>query len=264
MFAVTLKKLLLPVKCMNLMLIFWALKERKRFISVSPASEQEYGRMAAAEVFSMFGSAILPSRHPFSIRVRRVAERLLDAAEDAGVLLNAESWKVYVVEATTPNAFVLPSGEIFVFSGIFSVARTDDELAAVIGHEIAHRIARHAAESISMWRIVQAALFVLAALWGSDVGDATRRILADLLLMRPFSRAHEREADAVGLRLMAHACFQPAAAVAFWSRMAQAIPQAATSRWTAFVSTHPSNAQRIAALAADVPAAVRIRNESRC
>jgi predicted Zn-dependent protease len=128
---------------------------------------------------------------------------------------------------------------VFVFTGILPLARTDDELATVLGHEIAHNYCHHAAENVSrsmlIWVAVTIATIVMQG--GFDLS----RIFADLALSLPNSRTMESEADQVGLSLMAAACFNPKAAVPFWEKMARA-DKAKTPE---FISTHPSDTTRI-------------------
>lgn len=139
------------------------------------------------------------------------------------------------------NAFVLPGGKVFVYTGILSIAQTDDGLAAILGHEIAHNVARHAAEAMSQNLIFVAPLRLL--LLGLDYSGYTMglaRILGDTIMglgvVRPASRKQESEADYIGLMIMAKACYDPNAAVGVWQRMEQA-EVAQTPEW---LSTHPS------------------------
>jgi len=138
------------------------------------------------------------------------------------------------------NAFVLPGGKVFVYSGILPIAKNDDGIAAILGHEIAHNLARHAAEQLS-------SLVLLAPIrWGFIYLDYTGitwglgRILGDLAmelgLMMPASRKQESEADYLGLLMMAKACYDPKAAVKVWERM-EAAANTGIPQW---LSTHPS------------------------
>lgn len=138
------------------------------------------------------------------------------------------------------NAFVLPGGKVFVFSGIFPVCRDNDGLAAVLGHEIAHNIAQHAAEKMSQMVLFQPVVWVLMYLDATGMTFGLGRVLGSLMIelgfMRPSSREQESEADHIGLMLMAEACYDPRGAIGFWERMEKA-QTGAPPEW---LSTHPS------------------------
>jgi predicted Zn-dependent protease len=137
---------------------------------------------------------------------------------------------------------VIPGGKVFVYSGILPTAQTDDGLAAILGHEIAHNLARHQAESMSRAAIIltplTAALVLLDAMYGFGYGPGRflGNIAMEFGLARPASRVQESEADFIGLMMMAKSCYDPYAAVGVWQRMEegekQEIPQ--------WLSTHPS------------------------
>ncbi|TKA55287.1 hypothetical protein B0A49_10526, partial [Cryomyces minteri] len=145
---------------------------------------------------------------------------------------------VHVIEAREKNAFVIPGGKVFVFSGILPICGTDDGLAAVLGHEIAHNVAHHAAERMSQAFVMLP--LVIAA--GLTIGapDWASRMVVDLAFTMPGSRKQESEADYIGLMMMAQSCFDPAAAVALWARMEEAEKGAPPQ----FLSTHPSSHNR--------------------
>lgn len=149
--------------------------------------------------------------------------------------------------AETANAFVLPGGKVFVFSGILNVCRNEDALAAVLGHEIAHNTASHVAERLSAaWvgNLTAGSLFFLAgavpglalfALWTVAGGF----YLQDLLYYLPMGRKQESEADYIGLMMMAEACYDPRQAVGFWQRM-EGMQKAGGHDVPEMLSTHPS------------------------
>jgi predicted Zn-dependent protease len=134
-------------------------------------------------------------------------------------------WETAVFADSEPNAFALPGGKVGVNSGIFSVAKNQDQLAAVIGHEIGHVIARHHEERI------------------------TRQMGAQTLFLLPGSRTQESEADVVGQKLMAQAGFDPTQAVNLWQNMMAA----SGGRSPQWLSTHPDPANRIRELQRDAP-----------
>lgn len=179
--------------------------------------------------------------------VRCVAEAVLAVTEDATGVVD---WEVVVFRDDTPNAFALPGGRIGVHTGLLDVARTPDQLAAVIGHEIAHVLARHGNERVSTGMVAQLGLGVLDQVLG-DPEDENHDTLMALLglgaqvgVMLPFGRSHESEADLMGLDLMAKAGFDPGASVALWENMAAAGGPSPPE----FMSTHPSHGRRIEGL----------------
>ena len=174
-------------------------------------------------------------------RVRRVGGRVVQAAGLAG-----RSWDYAVFEDASPNAFVLPSGQIGVTTGLLKLVQNDDQLAAVLGHEVGHVVARHAAERYSTQSttgLVLGAVQSRAGDYAQAVG-ALGGMGAQLGLLLPFSRSHELEADRLGVDYLAAAGYKPSESVALWRVMAQQ-RQSGTPE---FASTHPSDQTRIAAL----------------
>ncbi|MGH8147686.1 MAG: M48 family metallopeptidase [Rhodanobacteraceae bacterium] len=168
---------------------------------------------------------------------------------------NTEKWDVEIINDDSANAFALPGGRIGVNRGLFKVAKTPDQLAAVLGHELAHVVARHPAERVSdnlATQIGVSAANAYGAAQGMNPGtmEALLGIGAQTLVLLPFSRAQESEADVLGQRYMAAAGFDPKAAVTLWQNMQKANPG---NRGPSFLSTHPSPGDRIAKLAARAP-----------
>ena len=181
---------------------------------------------------------------------RRLAKVGGAVAEAAG--RNDLSWDFVVFDQPDINAFVLPNGKVGFFRGLIDFARSDHELAAVMGHEAGHVVARHAAERVSQQAAVQLgvglAQAVLSESYGENAGD-----IAGILgmgahygVLLPYSRKHELEADRLGVSLMKTAGYDPIGAVQFWNRMLQA--EAEGGRPLEFLSTHPAGATRLAAL----------------
>ena len=180
-------------------------------------------------------------------RVRTVGSRIIAAAG-----LNNQPWEYAVFDNNTPNAFALPGGKIGVNTGLLRLVANDDQLAAVIGHEVAHSVANHAAERMSQQAAAQIGLGVAASALGSQVGADQARQLASLGsagaqvgVLLPFSRQHELEADRLGVEYMQRAGYDPRQAVLLWETMARQRTSASTP---SILSTHPSDANRIAAL----------------
>lgn len=162
-------------------------------------------------------------------------------------------WEVEVFVDDSVNAFALPGGKVGVNTGLFTVADSADQLAAVIGHELAHVQYRHGAERVSQQVLAQTGLTIAAVAANARSPENAELILgalgagAQVGVLLPFSRRHESEADLEGQRLMALAGFDPAAAVTLWQRMQQA---AGGNRAPTLLSTHPNPGGRIQALQA--------------
>lgn len=206
--------------------------------SVRKAGEMEYRRLLY-ELESK-GVRLLPDWDPRTVRVRRVMRRLIPfsgLADEEG-----DDWEVFVVDdPRTANAFVLPGGKVFVFSGILPLARNDSGLATVLGHEIAHNLAGHVGERLSQdigASIVLYSLVILGGVFG--LGPLIMHVFGsrflDVAFGFPMSRLQESEADYIGLMMMAEACYDPAEAVHFWARMERVAGQD-VPEW---MSTHPT------------------------
>lgn len=166
------------------------------------------------------------------------------------------AWEVQVFADANPNAFALPGGKVGVNTGMWTVAKTQDELAAVLAHELAHVLSRHAAERVSQQMAAGVALEAAQAYSGARTSPENTKLLmgalglgAQLGVMLPFSRVHETEADVLGQRIMAEAGFDPAGAVRLWQGMINA---SGGGRVPQILSTHPDPQNRIAALQARV------------
>ncbi|ALJ26474.1 peptidase [Stenotrophomonas acidaminiphila] len=164
-------------------------------------------------------------------------------------------WETALFVEKEPNAFALPGGKVGVNSGIFTVAKNQDQLAAVIGHEIGHVISRHHEERLTRQQGTQLGLGIIGALAGAAYGDTAASAVnqfggmgAQGLILLPGSRTQESEADVVGQRLMAQAGFDPAQAVDLWQNMMAA----GGGRPPQWLSTHPDPTNRIRELQRDV------------
>lgn len=230
------------------------LSGRRRFNCVSEETERQQARSAFQQVMQQFGNQILPPDHPDSRIVEQVMRRLIPSSG-----LGSEGWEVRVIgDPKQQNAFVLPGGKVFVFSGILPICKDEEGLAAVLGHEISHNIAHHSAEKMSKFFLIVAAIQVAGFLFGIDSGLSS--LFLDFLVDRPGSRQMETEADQLGLLMMAKSCYDPQKAVEFWQRMAKA-EQYAPPQWA---STHPSSKNRILAIQNWVPEAEQARQNSGC
>jgi predicted Zn-dependent protease len=163
---------------------------------------------------------------------------------------NTQQWEVQIVGDDSANAFALPGGRIGVNRGMFKLASDQNQLAVVLGHELAHVVSRHGAERVSDNLATQVAVAAGTA-YATSRGDtagytaAALGVGAQVGILLPFSRIQESEADTLGQRYMAQAGFDPRAAVTLWQKMGQQ----GGSKPPAFLSTHPSSSSRAQTLA---------------
>lgn len=161
------------------------------------------------------------------------------------------SWEVVVFDSKQVNAFALPGGKIGVYSGLLKVARDQDQLATVIGHELTHVLAQHSNERLSRSQLAGIGLAAADIALGSSEYRATTMAAlglgVEVGVMLPYGRTQESEADRLGLELMARAGFDPAQAIPLWQNMSAA---AGGNTPPQLLSTHPSNENRIAELQA--------------
>jgi predicted Zn-dependent protease len=214
---------------------------RTRFNVYSPASVRKVGEMEYKRVLwelEQKGVGLLPEWDPRTVRVKRVMQRLIPFSGLAG----EEDWEVFVVDDPhTANAFVIPGGKVFVFSGILPLARNDSGLATVLGHEIAHNLADHHGERLSQDLGASVLLYSLVIMGGVfGLGPFIMHFFGsrfmDVAFGFPMSRLQESEADYIGLMMMAEACYDPSEAASFWARMESAKGQE-VPEW---MSTHPT------------------------
>ncbi|RFA34096.1 M48 family metallopeptidase [Alkalilimnicola ehrlichii] len=173
-------------------------------------------------------------------------------------------WDVVLFDEPSPNAFALPGGRIGVHSGLLDVAQNQDQLATVIAHEVAHVLADHSNERISTAYATEAGLRAVEALAGDPSREQSQLmgllgVGAQFGILLPFSRSQEREADIIGLDLMADAGFDPRESVRLWQNMAAA----ANGEPPEFLSTHPSHGRRMDDLQAGMPNAMTLYEEAR-
>jgi Zn-dependent protease with chaperone function len=234
---------------------------RSQLNMVSVERERELGEEAYAEMLGAKGVKRLTSGPDWD-RVQRIADRIEDAAQRLHPRATAGfEWEWAVVDdEKTVNAWALPGGKSAVYTGMLRMARTDDELAVVMGHEAAHAIARHAGERISGDILVQGAMQGTAVALG-DMSPGTHRATMAALglgsnvgVLLPWSRMQESEADEIGLFIAADAGYDPQAAIPLWERMAGQSGAPAE-----FLSTHPSESTRIQRLRKLMPRAMAIR-----
>jgi metalloendopeptidase OMA1, mitochondrial len=215
---------------------------RAQTLGLSPQQELELGRQAYREVLSNpreYGR-VLPADSPECQRVRRVAQRIIQAAgiEPLQREINLRpgyrfEWEVNVLAKEQVNAFCLPGGKIAVFEGLLRVVQNDAQLATVVAHEIGHALAHHSSERVARKEMNQSGVGVI---WS-----------------KAFDRQEEAEADHIGLFLMTFAGYDPQEAVRFWERMQQVT--GGQQRLPEILSDHPSDVHRIQKMKDWVPKA---------
>lgn len=201
--------------------------------------------------------------------VRRVGNDLAQATEEYLRANNISTedldWEFNVIKDDSANAFAMPGGKIAVYTGILPITQTEEGLAVVMGHEIAHAIAGHANERYSQALLAQAGGTALDVAVGQDAGlggqllRQTYGVGVQVGALLPFSRLHESEADVIGLTLMATAGYDPREAIPFWQRM----NEAGGARPPQFLATHPNPENRIARIRENLPAAVELYEQNR-
>ncbi|KAB5617967.1 M48 family metallopeptidase [Pseudomonas putida] len=184
-------------------------------------------------------------------RVQVIANRLIAQAPSFRPDAAQWSWEVNVIKSDELNANCGPGGKIIVYTGLVDKLKlTDDELAAVVGHEIAHALREHSREAISQAYALELASQGIAAAFNVGAqGMAFGQKLAELVWTLPNSRSNENEADLIGLEISARAGYNPDAAITLWQKMSAASEGAPPE----FLSTHPADSRRIASLQAAIP-----------
>ena len=225
---------------------------RWQLMMMPMSQETQMGAQAYAEVKQ--DPNMRPSTDPREIEpVKRVAARVIEAAKRSkySEMANQFEWEVTVIkDDKTMNAFALPGGKIAVYTGIFPVAKTEAGLAAVMGHEVVHALARHGGERMSQNTLAQTTLQAIGIALGvsganpvvSQGAMAALGVGAQVGVLLPFSRKHESEADYVGVLLAADAGYDPRESIQLWMRMGELSGGKSASE---FMSTHPSHETRI-------------------
>ncbi len=247
--------------------------ERRQVLTTSVQQENELGAQAYAQILSEAGSSVICSN--LSRQCAPAQENLVDVVREIGddlrraaiayereliaagypVEPKAESfdWTFNVIQSDQPNAFCLPGGYVAVYTGMLDVTGNfdgqvtsadvidRDKLAVVMGHEIAHALARHGGERMSQGRILQVGQMAIGVAADSRAVMEAFGMAAQAGVLLPFSRQHETEADKIGLELLVRACYDPREAPELWQRMGELSGGQAPPE---FMSTHPSSDRR--------------------
>ncbi len=230
---------------------------RKQFNPLSPGEEAQLG---LTEFEKMKREKRVSQDPTYNAQVRRVGSRLARVMP----VPNAQ-WEFVVFEDPTPNAFALPGGKVGVHTGMFQITQSDAGLAAVIGHEVAHVVARHSGERMAQGALTTGVAVVAGEMLRRNTDmDTAGQVAAGaalggaaLLHVQRFSRKQELEADQLGALYMARAGYDPRESVELWKRFAAwRVETGNTSSTPAFLSTHPLDEVRIAELERFLPRAL--------
>ncbi len=233
----------------------------RRQVNLFP--ESQMAEMGLTNYNAFIKDAKLSTNKEQTAMVKKVGARIAAAVAEymnsngLSSQLSNYSWEFNLVEDETPNAWCMPGGKVVVYTGILPLTQTEEGLAVVMGHEIAHAIAHHGNERMSQEMGVQAVATGLQVAL-SEKPEQTQQIYmgafglgAQFGMLLPFSRKHETEADKMGLVFMAMAGYDPGVAIDFWTRMSNAGGQKPPE----FMSTHPADNTRINDIKAYLPKA---------
>ena len=211
------------------------------------SATQQYSQMLAQ---AKAQRALAPDNHPQLVKLRTIAQRIIPFAAQWNSRAGSWRWEVNLIGSKQINAFCMPGGKIAFYTGILDQLKlTDDEIAMVMGHEMAHALREHARERIAKSQATSIGLSLGAQLLGlGELGNMAANLGTQLLTLK-FSRSDESDADLVGLELAARAGYDPRAAVTLWQKMGQATGNGGIG----FLSTHPTGPDRIRELEQNVP-----------
>lgn len=213
---------------------------RSQFMMISPDQEMALGATEAKKVIE---TSKVSTDRKLQERIKRIGEKIAAVSGRSDFV-----WEFTVIEDDTPNAFCLPGGKVFFYTGILKITENDDQIATVMGHEIAHALARHGAERMSMQSASNIGAQVLAAALNvpaqyQNLYAQAYGVTSQVGLILPYSRKFEHEADQIGVYLMWKAGYNPAQALKFWENMAKLSKN--SKKPPAFLSTHPADDERI-------------------
>ena len=232
--------------------------------ATSPTGRSQLVLMPESEINQMGLQAFTTIKKETRVDRSTATNRYVQCVAQAITREVGGNWEVVVFNDSDANAFALPGGKVGIYTGMLKVAENQDQLAAVIGHEIAHVLARHSNERISQKFAVEQGLSLINAIASPQSG--TGQTLMGLLgvgaqygVLMPYSRIQESEADLLGLELMAKAGFNPRESTRLWVNMGRA----GGGQPPEFLSTHPSHSTRISELNAHMPVALQLQSRAR-
>ncbi len=224
-----------------------------RLAKLVPAEQVERGAAQQYQQMKQQAAqqrALAPDNHPQVVRLRTMAQKMLPFTPKWSDRAKSWQWEVNLINSKQINAFCMPGGKIAFYTGILDTLKlTDDEVAAVMGHEIAHALREHARARMGKQAATSIGANVVSQVFGlGNLGQAALGASANLLTLK-FSRDDETESDLVGLELMARAGYDPRAGITLWQKM-QAANKGAPPQW---LSTHPAGDTRIKEIQKHLP-----------
>ena len=237
--------------------------DRNQLLVVSDQQVQQLSNQAfQQEIAAARAKGLLDTNPAQLARLQKISQRLI--AQTGAYRSDARQWpwEVHVIKSNELNAHVFPGGKIVFYSGIIDrLSLTDAEIAAIMGHEMAHALREHTRERLSREVATQTGIGIAASVLGLSQGQTQLAGLAgDLGISRPNSRTQETEADLMGLELMARAGYDPNAAVSLWRKMQSAGGRGEPPQ---FLSTHPVSSTRIATIQSLLPRVMPLYQQSR-
>jgi predicted Zn-dependent protease len=222
----------------------------RQLVPAQQLEEQATQQYAQLKQEARQKGVLVPEDHPQVQRLRAIAKRIIPHTDRWNERADEWNWEVNLIALKDVNAFCMPGGKIAFFGGLLDTLKlTDDEIAIVMGHEIAHALREHARERVAKGSLLSLGATIGSAVLGlGEIGQAVVGQGAQLWMLK-FSRGHETDADLVGLDVVARAGFDPRAGVTLWKKMA-ALNKSAPPQW---LSTHPAGKNRIAQIEKNLP-----------
>ncbi|MED6287008.1 metalloendopeptidase [Characodon lateralis] len=244
---------------------------RLRLLVFSREKYMELAALTSEAHLEEFAEQLLPVTDPLHQMVEQSVQLLAQRNKDIPEVSKVP-WSVHVVESSQINAFVLPNGKVFVFTGMLGAVADVDQLMIVLGHEMAHAILDHSAEQASLSHVVDLlSLILVTAIWALCPGDSLALLggwakdkLMELMFNHPYSRKLEAEADQVGLHLAAKACADVRAGPVFWQQLELVDQVTGSPTLPEWLSTHPSHRNRSGQMDRLIPQALELRETCAC
>jgi predicted Zn-dependent protease len=218
--------------------------DRQQYMAVSSQEVEAGAKKAYAQMMAEAQKKNALDRDPATVaRVRAITQKLIPQTATFRPDATKWEWEVHVISIEEVNAWCMPGGKMAIYTGLIQkLNATDEEIAAVMGHEIAHALREHSREQISRQMGTQVAATIAGALLGmGDLGTSVAGAVADVTINLPKSRTAEQEADRIGVELAARAGYDPRAAISLWEKMGKV----GGGQPPKFLSTHPSHEDRI-------------------
>ena len=225
--------------------------------TLESSARQQYTQVLAE---ARVKGALAPDDHPQLQRLQTIARKLIPYTAQWNARSRGWKWQVNLIASKQINAWCMPGGKIAFYTGILEQLKlTDDEVAMIMGHEMAHALREHVRERLAKSQATSFGLSIASQLLGlGSLGDAAANLGTQLLTLK-YSRDDETESDLVGLEIAARGGFRPEASVSLWQKMQAASGNGSPS----FLSTHPSGANRIQELQANLPKVQRLYEQAR-